>query len=186
MKTGIFACLMLVCSLAQAQTYDLSITMSGVYDTPSPLATFAGSFTYRNGLLSNISVNDPTYYGGTFTAGTVSSTGIQLVDTYDGVPGQSSDVVFLNFGISAPLGSGPVSIMPNSVYFESYGDYPNQCGGTPGLINPNPTECISTSIKAEAAPEIGLEVSALTLLAGALLVMRGRTIAQRKGRPAAA
>jgi hypothetical protein len=176
MKFGIFAFLILACSLARAQTYDLSITMSNLENAPGSAGTFSGSFTYKNGVLSDIHVNDPTDWGGTFTAGTVSGKSIMLVDTYDGVPGQSSDVVYLSFGLNTALGgSGPVHINLNTIAFGDYFDLPDACGGIPGLIGYNAPHCVSASLKAvTAAPEIGFDGALLTLLAGALCVLTGR------------
>jgi hypothetical protein len=57
MKIGIFTCLMLLCGIAQAQTYDISISLSNVMGSPG---TFEGSFTLANGLMSAINVSDPT------------------------------------------------------------------------------------------------------------------------------
>jgi len=164
MKIGIFTCLMLLCGIAQAQTYDISISLSNVMGSPG---TFEGSFTLANGLMSAINVSDPTAYGGVFNSGTDSGGAIQLQDQYDGY---GSDTLRLNFNMDGTAIS--FSQSPNG----STGLY--SCMPQPGFI----AETCSMSIKAQAAPEIGWDGGLLTLLAGLVLVMRGK-LSPQKTRP---
>lgn len=149
------AALLLICGAAHAQTYDVSVSFSNVMGAPG---TFDGSFTLANGLMSAISVSDPTAYGGVFNSGTDTAGAIQLQDQYDA---RATDVLGLSFNMD---GSGIEFIQsPNSTGLFI-------CPPEQGMA----AEVCSISIKAQA-PEMGLEFAPLVLLLGTLAVIRRRS-----------
>jgi hypothetical protein len=178
---------------AQAQTYDLDITMTGVQAAP---ITFVGSFAFNangNGFcsapfcatgvtpdFSSIHVSDPALGGNAFTAvsgESQSSHGgtLSLVDFLGGsASADSSEVYMLNFNFGSPLGGKTTSIALSDITLETS---PNITGifecGTTAKVN-----CTTATLKVAhaTAPEIdpASAGAGLTLLVAGLAVMRGR------------
>jgi hypothetical protein len=183
---------------AQAQTYDFNVTMTGI-NGAGP-ATFSGSFAFNAAgtagcsaafcaagaipEFTNVNINNPVgsgLQGGplAFTDATSGGTHLNFVDTYLGTPGQSSFVNDLSLTIATPLGGSATNIGMDNIEFStganSTGMY--SCGGSSVLASLGVT-CSQATLKVAAvkAPEIdpSSAVSALTLLLGALTVLRGR------------
>jgi hypothetical protein len=120
--------------VAQAQTYNLDITMKGIQGIPS--TTFAGSFTFNAGgtcfgsdaycpagntpELTHVNINDPLSIdppGGAFAFTEAFGGGgsLSFSDTYFGTAPTSSFVYFLNFTIDTPLGGAATNIGLNNI-----------------------------------------------------------------------
>jgi hypothetical protein len=163
MKTII---LLLLSGVASAQTYDISGFVGP--------ETFAGAFTYSNGVLTSINVSDG-WGSGTFTLGSAGGDSITLVNWFGqnpNAPGQSitEPPAYLTLTLSAPLGSSNVSII-NADYAGGVGNVTDDfaCGqATYGA----PFTCGGTV--ATAAPEMdaATAIAALTFLFGGLMVLR--------------
>jgi hypothetical protein len=185
---------------AQAQTYDLSITMTGIGGaTPT---TFAGSFNFNPAgtagcsaafcapgaipEFTNVNINNPLSIdppGGrlAFTDASGGNTYINFADTYLGTPGQSSFVNTLSFTIDTSLGSSANTIGLDNIEFSTDGNSTGtySCGGSSVLASLGVT-CSQATLKVDTlkAPELDptSAFSALTLLLGSLAVLRGRRI----------
>lgn len=183
---------------AQAQAYDFNVTMTGI-NGAGP-TTFAGSFAFNAAgtagcsaafcaagaipEFSNVNINNPLsgdLTGGrfAFTDATSGGTNLNFVDTYLGTPGQSSFVNDLSLTIGTPLGGSATSIGLDNIEFSTNanGTGTYSCGGSSVLASLGVT-CSQATLKVATvkAPEIdpSSAVSALTLLLGALAVLRGR------------
>jgi hypothetical protein len=175
--------------VAQAQTYNLDITMKGIQGIPS--TTFAGSFTFNAGgtcfgsaaycptgttpELTHVNISDPLSLdppGGpfAFTQAFGGGKSLSFSDTYFGTPPTSSFVFFLNFTIDAPLGGAATSIGLNNISFDTSSNVTGiwSCGGTPGVTCPTATLTKAPEIDPASA------VGGLTLLLGSVIVLRGR------------
>jgi hypothetical protein len=183
---------------AQAQTYDFNVTMTGI-NGAGP-TTFAGSFAFNAAgtagcsaafcaagaipEFSNVNINNPLsgdLTGGrfAFTDATSGGTNLNFVDTNFGTPGQSSFVNDLSLTIGTPLGGSATTISLDNIEFstDANGTGTYSCGGSSVLATLGVT-CSQATLKVATvkAPEIdpSSAVSALTLLLGALAVLRGR------------
>jgi hypothetical protein len=155
---------------ANAQTYDLDITMTGIAPTP---VTFSGSFSFNaNGTgfcsaafcgpgitpdFADVLVKDPLSIdpaGGSFAFTNTSggSNTLVFVDTYGGSPGQSSLVYQLAFNVDGPLGGPATSIGLSNVYFTTDGNLSGtySCGGPGRLPTPGVT-CTTASLTEQRA-----------------------------------
>jgi hypothetical protein len=183
---------------AQAQTYDLSITMAGINGaTPT---TFAGSFNFNpagtaacsaafcapgaipeftNVNISNPLSTDPPGGRFAFTDATGGNTYLNFADTYLGTPGQSSFVNTLSFTIDTSLGGSGNTIGLDNIEFSTDGNATGtySCGGSSVLASLGVT-CSQTALKVDTlkAPELDptSAFTGLTLLLGCLAVLRGR------------
>ncbi|HTD10946.1 MAG TPA: hypothetical protein VK676_02650 [Steroidobacteraceae bacterium] len=182
---------------AQAQTYDFNVTMTGI-NGAGP-TTFSGSFAFNAAgtggcsaafcapgaipEFTNVNINNPLSSdpaGGRFAFTDATSGGMNLnfVDTYLGTAGQSSFVNDLSLTIGTPLGGSATSIGLDNIEFstDANGTGTHSCGGSSVLASLGVT-CSQASLKVATvkAPEIDSSsaVSALTLLLGALAVLRG-------------
>lgn len=178
-------------AVAQAQTYDLDITMTGVESSP---ITFQGSFEFNsagtgfcsapfcgNGVkpeFSDINISDPIL-NTAFTAvsaGSQSPAGgtLTLVDFLGNAPSAgSSEIYTLGFSFGAPLGGGASNIGLSNITlktsFNVTGIY--SCGQTQGV------SCPTASLKiATTAPEMDPASTAggFAMLLGCLAVILGR------------
>jgi hypothetical protein len=189
---GLLALGLTSAAMAQAQTYDLDITMTGVEAAP---ITFSGSFTYNSsgtgfcsapfcgtGVtpdFSNIHINDPIL-GTAFTAvqgGSQGSSGgtLTLTDFLGSPPSAgSSEVYTLGFSFASPLGGSSKNIGLSNITLEESLNVTGifECGTTSGVSCPT----ASLKIAPAAAPEIdpASAVGGFALLFGSLAVMRGR------------
>jgi len=177
---------LLLAASAHAQTYDVEITMAGI--APAPV-TFSGSFTFdtqgtcqgsaafcpvgSKPMLSNVTISDPLSMDQpsgprAFTGGLGSAYGVELMDTYYGVQGQSSSNTYLWFTTPKLLGSETPQM--TDITFWGGGPTGQSCGVTPGVT------CTTASLRVATAAEIDSTsaISDLTLLLGGLAVLRGR------------
>jgi hypothetical protein len=159
-----------------AQTYDVNVDL-GITRT-DPFA-FAGSLALnQNGTLGNVDVRDP-FDNGAFTAGTITQLGggreaLTLYD-YEGKSVPSSMSFSLTFDVNAPLGGSTKTLGVSDVLFNIDNNFVYQCGqGRPGFTVTCTGNVTRTDV--HAAPEIDFRFAAegMLLLAGGLLVLRGR------------
>jgi hypothetical protein len=162
---------------AQAQTYDVNIDL-GITKTDS--FDFSGSLLVnKNGSLSNVNVQDP-FDNGAFTAASLRQLGggreaVTLYD-YEGRFGSSLPAFSLTFDVNAPLGGSTKTLGVSDVVF-NIDNFVYQCGqGGPGFS----VNCKGnvTPVSVQAAPEIDVRFAGegALLLAGGLLVLRGRRV----------
>ena len=161
---------------AYAQTYDLNVALGITQTDPF---SFAGSLVLnQNGTLGNVDVHDP-FDNGAFTAGTIAQLGggLEAVTLYDyeGKLVPSSFNFSLTFDINAPLGGSTKTLGVSDVLFNIDNNFVYQCGqGRPGFT----VTCTGNLTRSDvhAAPEIDFRFAAegMLLLAGGLLVLRGR------------
>jgi hypothetical protein len=164
MRSFIIAAALLVAGAAQAQTYQF-----GVGDG-QPGFGFGGSFTFNNGTFSNLNITDSQ--GATFD---LSASG-----GLDGSSSTLSSYIFYgasgNVGLDATAPFGTPGLLIENAYEDAPGvPPPGFCEGE--IQNaPGCSASISVVSKTTAAPEInpGVVVSALTLLLGALAILRGK------------
>jgi hypothetical protein len=163
---------------AHAQTYDVNIDLGITKTDPFD---FSGSLLVnKNGSLSNVDVRDP-FDNGAFTAASVTQLGggreaVTLYD-YEGRFGPSSQMFSLSFDVNAPLGGSTKTLGVSDVLFNIEDNFVYQCGqGRPGFT----VTCTGnvTPESVHAAPEIDFRFAAegALLLAGGLLVLRGRRV----------
>jgi len=165
-------------SAAQAQTYDVNVDV-GITKT-DPFA-FTGSFAFnQNGTLGDVDVNDPFDHGA-FTGATLTELGggkeaVTLYDYEDHTTPSSMNFA-LSFDVNAPLG-GPAKILDVSdVLFNIDDNFIYQCGaGRPGFTVTCMGSLSEDPVSVAKAPEIDARFAGegLLLLAGGLLVLRGR------------
>jgi hypothetical protein len=165
--------LVLIASAAQAQNYDVDITINQY--------TFAGSFVNNGGTLSAVNVADG-FDQGAFTGGQLSNGTVVLTDYEGAQPGNAGSEVYQllftpNFAQET---------LSNIAFQESM-----QWGFNCGVANQNSGQtpvCTSSIVDppAHAAPEMdpGTAVTALALLAGLLTIARQRRKAPLPMRPA--
>ena len=169
MKKSLVALALLASGTAAAQTYDLDIVIAGIEPTPT---TIAGSFTYDNGVFTNIDIPMPLASGGTFTTpgAPVDASHVSFVDTYFGSAASgSSSVYVLDFNTEQPLGSKARTIELNDVVLvlapNINGIY--RCGpgadGSIGFACPTATLTTSLSRQASAGPVSAPEPATLSL-----------------------
>jgi hypothetical protein len=179
-------------AVAQAQTYDLDITMKGVEAAP---ITFSGTFTFNSsgtgfcsapfcgtGVtpdFSNIHINDPIL-GTAFTAVQGGSQGtnggsVVFTDFLGNAPSaDSSEVYTLGFNFASALGGSSKNIALSNITLQESLNVTGifACGTTQGVSCPTATLTIAPA----AAPEIdpASAMGGFALLFGSLAVMRGR------------
>jgi len=173
-------CLFFAAPAANAQLYDLSITLEG---SDYGSGTFSGILAYQNGNLA-VNVSDPTGWVTPFTIacfgtclGYSTNTSSVMLEANQG----PTENLFLSFGLDTAFGSatGP-TITANSMFLGNGIDQPSECGVAPDhpTYGPSYMTCVSatlTPVTAVAAPELDMNslLTAMTLLGGALCVMSG-------------
>jgi hypothetical protein len=168
---------------AHAQTYDVNIDLGIAKTDPFD---FSGSLLVnKNGTLGNVDVHDP-FDNGAFTAASLTQLGggreaVTLYD-YQGRSGPSLQTFSLTFDVNAPLGGSTKTLGVSDVLF-NIDSFVYQCGQ--GRLGFSVT-CTGNLTPADvhAAPEIDLRFAteAALLLAGGLLVLRGRRMPKAAGR----
>jgi hypothetical protein len=157
MKT-IFALAALLAPLAaEAQTYDVSVYSSGYTGGYGPGFgsfgsgyNFSGTFTFDNGVFSNVDINGSA---GIATTGSGGLDGAGPLSSYEFGP--------YAFDLTGPLGTSGAEI--ESTY--GPGGYCDECGGQLTVVS-----------KATSVPEINpsAAVAGMTLLLGLVAVLQGR------------
>jgi hypothetical protein len=159
------ALLSAACLAAQAQTYDLDITMTGIGSGP---VTFSGSFTFNPAgdswcsrdfcgpgttpSFADVLIADPLSLdapGGAFafTGATGGPNNMSLFDTEWGPPGESSFVSQLAFTLDSPLGGSATNIALSNVYVATDGNVSGfwSCGGPTRLSTPG-VSCLTATL----------------------------------------
>jgi hypothetical protein len=154
---------------AHAQTYDISGWVGP--------ESFAGTFTYANGTLTNVDVSD-SWARGTFTTGSAGGDYITLMDW--GGQNPNGPVVYapdeLDLSTNAPIGSSSLKIV--SALYDGSVPVPSDyflCAGPKYRPDYTCGGHITEVRSVNAAPELDWSraIAALTLLAGCALVLNG-------------
>lgn len=173
------AALLLLCTAAHAQTYDVDVAFNGAGapGAPALLETFTGSFTYANGQISAINILDPpwsdpgvpaTQFNVVQVSSDAQATYLNFLDL-EGAPSMAAAGSNVwTFGLQV-YGLGTDSATIGDASFYHAGPAPIACGADYGLYS------CSVKTLSVSAPEITPLAAPLVLLLGALALLRAQT-----------